>query len=295
LCGLTKTLNLEWDNVFARIVDLGPDKTPADSASILINELFDPDCRVVETAYGPEGRVTLEALEAEGAYEEKNDKIDSSSVFLVAGGAKGVTAACVAELAAVHRCKFILLGRSEYQGGDEPDWAAGINDPAELKKTIMNQLKQSNETPTPKVVDKIFKSILSNRDISRTLNIIRKTGSLSEYICADVIDRKTLKKKLGPVIEKLGPVTGIIHGAGVLADRRIEDKTANDFEAVYSTKVKGLEALLDCVDTDRLTHLSLFSSAAGFFGNAGQSATSLLATNAHGVTLEIKTISTQEI
>ncbi|MEE8415778.1 MAG: beta-ketoacyl synthase N-terminal-like domain-containing protein, partial [Desulfobacterales bacterium] len=220
LCGLIKTLNLEWDNVFARIVDLGPDKTPADSASIIINELFDPDGRIVETAYGPEGRVTLKALEAEGAYEEKNDQIDSSSVFLVAGGAKGVTAACVAELAAAHKCRFILLGRSEYQGGNEPDWATGINDPAELKKAIMNQLKQSNEKPTPKVVDKKFKSILSNRDISRTLNRIRKTGSPAEYICADVIDRRTLKKKLASVVEKLGPVTGIIHGAGVLADRR---------------------------------------------------------------------------
>jgi len=271
LCGLTKTLNLEWGNVFARIVDLGPDKTPADSASIIINELFDPDCRIVETAYGPEGRVTLEALEAEGAYEEKNDQIDSSSVFLVAGGAKGVTAACVAELSAAHKCRFILLGRSEYQGGNEPDWATGINDPAELKKAIMNQLKQSGETPTPKVVEKKFQSILSNRDISRTLSRIRETGSPAEYISADVTDRGTLKKKLAPVVEKLGPVTGIIHGAGVLADRRIEDKTVNDFEAVYSTKVKGLEALLDCVETDRLTYLSLFSSAAGFFGNEGQS------------------------
>jgi NAD(P)-dependent dehydrogenase (short-subunit alcohol dehydrogenase family) len=119
-------------------------------------------------------------------------------------------------------------------------------------------------------VDKIFHALLSKRDISRTLNKIREAGATAEYICADVTDIKSIKVKLAPVVARLGPVTGLIHGAGVLADRRIEDKTVADFMAVYATKVNGLEALLGCVAADRLTHLSLFSSAAGFFGNAGQ-------------------------
>ncbi len=270
LCGLTKTLNLEWDSVFARIVDLGPDRPPAESAAIIASELFDPDRRIVETAYGPEGRITLAALEAEGAYEVRHNRIDDAAVFLVAGGAKGVTARCAIALASAHKCRFILMGRSPYQAVPDPDWAAGLKDAAELKKAIMLQLKQAGEPPTPKAVENMYRALVSQRDISRTLADIRATGSLAEYICADVTDQKSIQDQLAPVVDKLGPVTGLIHGAGVLADRHIEDKTVADFMAVYTTKVKGLAILLDCVETDRLTHLALFSSAAGFFGNAGQ-------------------------
>ena len=72
------------------------------------------------------------------------------------------------------------------------------------------------------------------------------------------------------VAQRLGPITGIIHGAGTLADKRIENKTEKDFETVYAAKVHGLENLLDCVPINQLQHLILFSSVAGFYGNIGQ-------------------------
>ena len=39
---------------------------------------------------------------------------------------------------------------------------------------------------------------------------------------------------------ELGPIRGLIHGAGVLADARIEDKTSEQFQRVWSTKIDGL-------------------------------------------------------
>ena len=66
------------------------------------------------------------------------------------------------------------------------------------------------------------------------------------------------------------PIRGIIHGAGVLADARIEDKTHEQFERVYATKVAGLRALLHAVEPDELRALVLFSSSTGRFGRTGQ-------------------------
>ncbi|WP_354625336.1 KR domain-containing protein [Psychromonas sp. MME2] len=57
----------------------------------------------------------------------------------------------------------------------------------------------------------------------------------------------------------------------MLADKLIEQKTLADFDAVYRTKIDGLLSLLACCDEDKLQHLVLFSSAAGFYGNPGQS------------------------
>ena len=40
-------------------------------------------------------------------------QVSPSSVFVVSGGAKGITAQCTIKLAQHQPCKFILLGRSE--------------------------------------------------------------------------------------------------------------------------------------------------------------------------------------
>jgi NADP-dependent 3-hydroxy acid dehydrogenase YdfG len=134
----------------------------------------------------------------------------------------------------------------------------------------MEALKAQGEKPTPRKVEEILKPVLASREIASTLEAIRVAGGEAEYLQADVTDAEALKK-IGPVVDRLGDLAGLIHGAGVLADRLIEKKTVSDFQSVYSTKVKGLEALLRSVDNSRLKYLILFSSAAGFFGNPGQS------------------------
>ena len=59
LFGLVKSLNLEWESVFCRAVDLDPAIDPETGADLLIEELLDPNRRIVEVAYGPKGRMTL--------------------------------------------------------------------------------------------------------------------------------------------------------------------------------------------------------------------------------------------
>ena len=71
--------------------------------------------------------------------------------------------------------------------------------------------------------------------------------------------------------QRYGPVTGIIHASGVLRDKKIQDKTLEDFGMVYNTKVVGLKNLLASVPRASLKHLVVFSSLAGFHGNVAQS------------------------
>ena len=274
LFGLVKTLNQEAESVFCRAIDLSPDLNADQSLLAILAELHDPDTRIVETGRGPHGRVTLVAEELQNVPSAKTrNLIDASSVFLVSGGAKGVTAECVMKLASACQGKYILLGRSVYTGKD-PSWARGCFDETELKKRGMEEFKAQGEKPTPAKVEGLLKPILADREITRTLMSIRERGGEAEYVSVDVTDPKALQRII-PVVERFGTITGIIHGAGVLADNMIEKKTVDEFEAVYSTKVNGLDALLSYVDISKLKHLILFSSAAGFFGNPGQSDYSL--------------------
>ncbi|MBD2515424.1 hypothetical protein H6G93_10450 [Nostoc sp. FACHB-973] len=59
LFGLTKTLNLEWENVFCRAIDLSPELNPQTSADCIITELHDPNSLILEVGYNSQGRVTL--------------------------------------------------------------------------------------------------------------------------------------------------------------------------------------------------------------------------------------------
>ncbi len=192
------------------------------------------------------------------------------SVFLVSAGARGVTAHCVRALASRYRSRFILVGRTEYPVAELPGLTdAGVDDSA-LKQRVVAWLRERGEKPLPKVVQRECDAIRARAEIAATLDAVAAAGGHAEYVCADVTDADALRTGLAGPVERLGQVTGVIHGAGVLADKVLERKTGADFDAVYRPKIHGLRALLDSVDADALQHLVLFSSAAGFYGNVGQ-------------------------
>ncbi|WP_414586150.1 SDR family NAD(P)-dependent oxidoreductase [Scytonema sp. PCC 10023] len=195
--------------------------------------------------------------------------IPYSSVFVVTGGAKGITAKCAIKLAQHYPCKFILIGRSELLDS-EPEWAKDSFEEPVLKKRIMEYFLSLGEKPTPISVQKQYTKITSNREIKQTLEAIHQAGGYAEYLSVDVTDSHTLKQKLSAIVERTGAITGIIHGAGNLADKLIEKKTEQDFEKVYTAKVKGLENLLCCIKPTQLEYLILFSSVTSFYGNIGQ-------------------------
>ncbi len=195
--------------------------------------------------------------------------VDSSSVVLVSGGARGITAKCVVKLAERAGCNFILLGRS---GLDEnlPHWALNGHSEAELKRFIMKDLIGRGQKPTPQTVQSMYRRITSSREIADTLAQIRQAGGRAEYVQVDITDQRALEDRLRGPVQRLGPVTGVIHGAGSLADKLIEKKSGEDFETVYSPKIAGLESLLACAPVSQLRFLVLFSSIVGFYGNIGQ-------------------------
>ena len=196
--------------------------------------------------------------------------LHSDSVVLVSGGARGVTAQCVAELARQYHCRFVLLGRSSL-AEPEPSWAEGCNDESQLKRQIMQAMLAREQRPTPVLVEQAYRRIRAHREILATLQAVREVGGEVDYVSVDITDREALGQGVAAAIARFGRITGVIHGAGTLADKRIEHKTGVDFERVYGTKVSGLDNLLSCVDPSQLDFLVLFSSFVGFYGNAGQS------------------------
>jgi NAD(P)-dependent dehydrogenase (short-subunit alcohol dehydrogenase family) len=191
--------------------------------------------------------------------------------FLVTGGGKGITAENAVALAAAFNSRFTLVGRSELLA-EEPRWSVGLEEERELKRAALAHFQAEERSITPKEIDREVNRVRSSREIKHTLERIDRAGGTAVYIQADVTDQEDLRSKLA---ESITSVDGLLHGAGALADKYIEDKTEMDFNLVYGVKIGGLKNILQLIPSDQLKHLILFSSVAGFYGNAGQADYSL--------------------
>ncbi|MFA0426821.1 phosphopantetheine-binding protein [Vibrio sp. 10N.222.51.C5] len=273
LSGLTKTLSHEWSNVFCRALDADASIDARHLAEAITGELFDIDTNTVEiglshTENGESGRATLIAT-TPGAAQTKNTgaQLTKSDKVLVTGGAKGVTFECALTLAKQCKSHFVLAGRSKHITSVElPQWAQGKQE-KELKTAAIAHLQATGDKPTPKKVDALLKPVLSSLEINAALAAFNEIGASAEYLSLDVSNHESVAKTLA----NFEGITGLIHGAGVLADKHIQDKTLDELNMVYGTKVGGLEAVLGGLDSSKLKLIAMFSSAAGFYGNTGQS------------------------
>jgi NAD(P)-dependent dehydrogenase (short-subunit alcohol dehydrogenase family)/3-hydroxymyristoyl/3-hydroxydecanoyl-(acyl carrier protein) dehydratase len=266
MAGLAKTAALEWKPVLCRALDLPFDpkavKKNAEAAVAMMMTrgavemgLDAENCYIPELVSKPVG----EPLEID---------LDESDVVLISGGARGVTAACAIALAKQCRSKIALLGRSQ-PPFDEPAWLAGMDSPAQMKQAIFANAFD-NKKPTPARVETEYRRFASNRDIKDNLARIQAWGNEVAYYGVDIRNTDLVKGTMEQVTRQLGPVTALIHGAGVLEDKLICEKTPEQFEKVFQTKINGLFALLSSADQDKLKYLVMFSSVAARFGNTGQ-------------------------
>ncbi len=99
---------------------------------------------------------------------------------------------------------------------------------------------------------------------------LKKAGAKVEYRRVDVGKKDELASLITHIGKVHGPLTGVIHSAGVISDNYILKKSIDEFEAVMAPKVKGL-VNLDLTTKDQpLDFFIIFSSMAGSLGNIGQ-------------------------
>jgi len=270
LSGLAKTAAQEWPDATIRAIDLERGGRQAiEIAGALMSELAagGNDLEVGLTADGR--RWMFESVaETVKTIGERDDVVDARSVILASGGGRGVTAATLIGLAQSHACRFILLGRSELFA--ESADSQGIEGDAELKRALLVAAKERGQKILPAELGAEVSRILANREINATLEAIGAAGGEARYVSADVQDAEALAKAIEPIREEWGAITGLVHGAGVLADKLIAEKSPEQFDRVFNTKVNGLRALLEVTSQDPLRFLAFFSSVAARCGNRGQ-------------------------
>ncbi|MDC0680904.1 type I polyketide synthase [Sorangium atrum] len=267
LPGLVKTAALEWAEASCRAIDLERGGRPAgELAEAIASELLSGGVEL-EIGLRADGLRTAPRSVRQDA-QPGPLPLGPSDVVVASGGARGVTAATLIALARASRARFALLGRTALE--DEPAACRGADGEAALKAALVKAATSEGQRVTPAEIGRSVAKILANREVRATLDAIRAAGGEALYVPADVNDARAVAAALDGVRRALGPVTAIVHGAGVLADKLVAEKTVEQFERVFSTKVDGLRALLGATAGDPLKAIVLFSSIAARGGNKGQ-------------------------
>ncbi|WP_437532237.1 SDR family NAD(P)-dependent oxidoreductase [Sorangium sp. So ce726] len=267
LTGLVKTAALEWAEASCRAIDLErAGRSDGELAEAIASELLSGGVEL-EIGLRADGRRTTPRSVRQDALPGPLP-LGPSDVVVASGGARGVTAATLIALARASRARFALLGRTALE--DEPAACRGADGEAALKAALVKAATSAGQRVTPAEIGRSVAKILANREVRATLDAIRAAGGEALYVPVDVNDARAVAAALDGVRGALGPVTAIVHGAGVLADKLIAEKTVEQFERVFSTKVDGLRALLGATVRDPLKAIVLFSSIAARGGNKGQ-------------------------
>ncbi|HNT98341.1 MAG TPA: SDR family NAD(P)-dependent oxidoreductase, partial [Elusimicrobiales bacterium] len=263
LAGLAKTAGHEWPEVACRALDAasGWDHTVS-VARAVADELFykgPVELGLSETG----GKVVL--LSASERSAPGKFPLAKGDVVLITGGARGVTAEAAAALARSCGASLALVGRSPLPAAEEP-WLAACASEADIKKALISR----NPGMPPKEAGERCAKLLYAREIRAQLNRFEAAGSRAAYYSADIRDAAAVRETVARIKKELGPVRGLVHGAGVLADKLILDKTDAQFDPVFDTKVAGLRALLTALDLSALKAVALYSSSTARFGRTGQ-------------------------
>ncbi|MCI4645145.1 MAG: SDR family NAD(P)-dependent oxidoreductase [Hyphomonadaceae bacterium] len=261
LQGLARTLRQEWPEVGIACWSLAAPASKLDLLGAFSAELED----AILTPDGPMAQSV-----APNAPPLSGKGPETPGVWLVSGGARGVTSDCVLALAErLGGGTVLLAGRSPIA-----PWPEGIADTGDLKAlrlALIEKARAQGEKPLPKEVDRAARAALAGREIRATLAGLQACGVRAEYLQLDLGDADRVKEALAKAQAQHGAITGLIHGAGVLADGLAETKTREDVGRVFAPKLQGFLNLMAALEPAALSHIGLFSSASAVFGNIGQS------------------------
>jgi NAD(P)-dependent dehydrogenase (short-subunit alcohol dehydrogenase family) len=272
--GFFKSLGREWRGIKVRNVDLDPEADPGALVLGLLRELTTSDAPL-EVGLDGEGRWRLDLVSSPVSLQTGDADaglgLGPESVILATGGAYGITAAVLELLARETGARLVVVGRSDLRApeDEDPD-IRQICDRGALRARLIERARAQETSPSPAAIECDLQRIEKDRAIRANLDALRAAGSEVEYHAVDVRDADAFGALIDDLYGRYGRIDGARHGAGVIEDRWLRDKTPESLARVFETKANGAQILARKLRPEGLRFLVFFSSVSGRFGNAGQ-------------------------
>ena len=288
MAGMLKTVAREWPEVKVHYVDLDITEPADELAAYLEVELL-AENPLTEVSYRDGSRHLLKVVESALplSAEINQLELDKHSVVMLTGGARGITAQLAVALARRYGCRLELAGRSPLPQAEEDAATRAATDLKALRQLLIQQHPELK----PVDIEQRCSRILAAREIRNTFAQIEAAGGQVNYTAIDVRDIDAFAAYIEDLYQRHGRIDGVIHGAGVVEDKLLRHKTAESFQRVFDTKVRGALMLYKLLRED-VRFVVFFSSVASAFGNKGQvdyaTANDVLDKIAHALQLRVK-------
>jgi NAD(P)-dependent dehydrogenase (short-subunit alcohol dehydrogenase family) len=269
LAGIAKTAGREWPGAGVKAIDVAEGARPEHIAQWIAAELLSGGAEA-EVAFAADGSRYAVVCAPDGPAPNIGLPLPDGGVVIVSGGARGVTARAAEALAAEGGLRLALLGRTKMaQAQGELAESSNV---IQLTKLLAARAEAQGEVIDLIAVKASACELAASNELRANLARLAERGIQAMYLAVDVRDATAVAAAVDRVRSHWGPISGIVHGAGILGDKRIADLSDTQFADVYETKVKGLQSLLDATRADPIRLVAVFSSIAARTGNAGQAA-----------------------
>ncbi|MFM8804685.1 MAG: SDR family NAD(P)-dependent oxidoreductase, partial [Planctomycetia bacterium] len=269
LTGLFKGIAREFSGLQVRVVDAPAALADAELSTAVVAEMLDGP-GPVEIGLVDGRRITAVPCATPPVATAGLASLEPGSTWIVTGGARGVTAGCARELGRKFGLRLALVG-STAPVEVERHWLAlddaGLRD---LKGRVMLDAKGRGADPRA-----AWRMVEKSLEIAKSLASFKAAGVDARYFACDLSAADAVRSLVARVGAEVGPVRGIVHGAGFEAACRFEKKTVEGLEATLGPKCVGLEHLVAAVDAATLEAVIGFGSTSGRLGGHGQADYSL--------------------
>ncbi len=273
LAGLMKAMCIEnWVNGFrstpVKVVDTAHTDHPDDVVNGIWRELSSPS-HDLEISWHAGRRQVVRAV-PQRVPSLTQRPIRRGGTWVCTGGARGVTAYVLKELAPRYDLKLHLVGTAP-----APEFPAQWRewrdtDRRKIKSEVMRLARESGENSV-----RAWQDTEKALEIDKTLQELADLGITAVYHSCDVADRRQLAETLAEVRRQSGPIHGILHGAGIGRDARFDRKDMRKVQQCIRAKVDGALALMELTGSDPIEQFVGFGSISGRFGANGHTDYSL--------------------
>jgi enediyne polyketide synthase len=229
---LAKSIHLERDDLRVRVLDFFGGIDPDKLAEKAIAEINTHEA-FAAVGFDHELRRYVERPKVmdPANYHGRNINWSFEDVILVSGGARGITASIALGVARETGAKMALVGSSPH-----PD-----------------------KHP----------EMISSREITETLLKFSNNGLTARYFSCDVGQKESVRQVMEKISEEMGPVTGVIHGAGLNKPRAIKRVSVEDALEEVKPKILGAFNLLSACEKSPPKLFVGISSIIGYTGMPG--------------------------
>lgn len=229
---LAASLHLERPDLRVRVLGFEHGVGDSDLAEAVLREAS-TDASFDHAVFDAAGRrrVPRPQVLDRAAYRPRAFALGPDDLVLVTGGAKGVTAECALELARRTGARMVLVGSSA-----SPDATAA----------------RSEDDP-----------------VARTLERYRDLGLSASYRSCDVTSDSGVAALVASIESEIGPITGVIHGAGLNRPAPAASVGPADAHAEVAPKVLGAINLCRALAGRPLEFVAGITSIIGVTGMPG--------------------------